>query len=184
MVTQRSNALLIRARQTLGWTQQKLADKIGSSQRTVLRMENGHSTFHATLATQLAPHVYPLDRELAADLLSLAGQTLIGAGLEAAPASPAAPAPPPLPSRPAQAAVLPPPVPAPDVLAAQVDAIVCAAAEAADVSPRVVRGSVLLVMRRVLELRLDLRAALAAGLLGGDAAGVGVEAPRVQGAAS
>ena len=110
-------------------------------------LDQRESHLGAIDAVRLARHAYPIDRDFEAELVAHGGQTLVSAGLEAPPAPP-----PPVP--PALPVVLPPPAPSPEVLAAIVDGIVCSVAEAADTSPRAVRASVLLVLRRALEVRL------------------------------
>jgi DNA-binding XRE family transcriptional regulator len=153
----------------MGWTQAELAAALGVSKRTATRMEGGRSTLDAHDTVKLARHVHPVDRDLAAELLALVGQTLRSAGFETpAPPPPSAPAPPAPP--PPHAVALPPP-PAPvEVLTALVEGIVCAAADAADTSPKSVRASVLLVLRKASEIGLDLRAVARAGLLHAPAA--------------
>jgi len=165
MVMQRSAVLVGRALTALRWTQRELAENIGGSRRTVARWVSGESHLGAIDAERLARHVYPVDRDFASELLAHGGQTLVSAGLEAPPAPQPPPAPPP-PVAAAPPVVVPTPAPSPAVLWALVEAIVCAAAEAADASPKVVRAPVLLVLRQAHELGLDLDAARKAGLLG------------------
>jgi hypothetical protein len=100
-------------------------------------------------------HIHPVNRELAAQLVALLGQSLVAAGLEA---------PPPPPEVPAPAAPLPAPprsIPHEDLI----DAIVCAIADVSNVAPKVVRPTVLLTLRRALKVGLDLDAAAKAGAL-------------------
>jgi DNA-binding XRE family transcriptional regulator len=148
--------LVVRSRKVLKLTQKELALKVGFAQRTLVRWEGGGSQFYPSDALKLAPHVYPVDRGVAAELVAYAGQTLVSAGLEAPP-PPALPAEPPPP---------PPPPIAPEILLALVESVVCAAADAADSTPKAVRASVHLVLRHAHALRLDLDAAMKAGLLG------------------
>jgi DNA-binding XRE family transcriptional regulator len=142
-----------RARMRLGWTQRELGENLGSSHRTATRWEGGKSAIGAADAAALAKHVYPVDRELAEELLAATGQSLVGLGIEAAPA-PSVPPPPP-----------PPPPRAPTSYADLIDCVVCSVADAANVSPRAVRPLVLLTLRRALEVGLDLEASDEAGLL-------------------
>jgi transcriptional regulator with XRE-family HTH domain len=158
MVARPITTLVVLARLALKDTQRTFAERLGSSQRTVARWEAGQSEIHAHDAVKLARELYPIDRQMAADLLACRGQTLVSTGIEA-------PAPPPAALPPAAPAPARPPAAKPELLAIMVDAVVCAAAEAADASPKRVRESVLLVMRRSLEAGLDLQAASDAGLL-------------------
>ena len=160
MVAQPMQHLLVRARQALGWNQRGLGERLGSSHRTAVRWEGGHSHFSASYAAKLVKLVYPIDRDLAWEIATISGLTLIGLGLEAPPPAPE----PPL--------VVVPPVPAasppsatPAALGVLVDALVCTVADASDVAPKVIRPVVLLTLRRALALGLDLQAAEAAGLL-------------------
>jgi DNA-binding XRE family transcriptional regulator len=155
-MTQKTILYIVRARLTLGWTQREMAENLGSSQRTVARWESGQSTFHVSDLTKLAQRVYPVDRELANDLVTSAGQTLVGLGIQVPP-----PPPPPAP-------VLAPPPPPParaTALPDLIDCVVCSVADASDVSPREVRPMVLLALRRAFEVGLDLGAATRAKLL-------------------
>ena len=75
--------LLVRARQALGWNQRELGERLGSSHRTAVRWEGGHSHFSASYAAKLVKLVYPIDRDLAWEIATISGLTLIGLGLEA-----------------------------------------------------------------------------------------------------
>jgi DNA-binding XRE family transcriptional regulator len=166
MVVQQGTSLIVRSRAALQLTQRELATKLGWSQRTIVRWEGGRSDFNAIDALKLAPHIYPIDRELAAELVAHGGHTLVSAGLEAepTPAAPTPPAPQPAPQPPVAVVAAPPPL-APEVLLALVESVVCAAADAADTTPKAVRASVHLVLRHAHAIRLDLDAAMKAGLL-------------------
>jgi hypothetical protein len=161
MPPQRITALIGQARLKLGWTQRDLGTNLDSSHRTATRWEAGLSTFYPAHAAKLAQHVYPIDRELAAELAAATGQTLVGLGIEAPPPPPAPPVfvAPPRPPAP------PPPAPRPTALRDLLEAIVCTVADEANVAPKVVRPSVLLTLQRALDVGLDLNAAQAAGLL-------------------
>jgi DNA-binding XRE family transcriptional regulator len=159
-------AVILRSRRALGWTQKQLGENLGASPRTAARWESGSSHFDADFTTKLARHVYPVDRDLAIELAATIGQTLVGLGIEAPPPAPLppppmAPAPPPAPPAPP-----PPPPTSPTVL---LDAIVCSVADAANLVPRAVRPLVLLALRRAVEVRLDLVAAEQAKLFDGAA---------------
>jgi DNA-binding XRE family transcriptional regulator len=145
----------MRSRKLLKLTQKELALKTGFAQRTLVRWEGGSAHFDPSSALKLAPHVYPVDRDVAAELVAYAGQTLVSAGLEAPPPPAPSAEPPP-----------PPTVTPPEILLALVESVVCAAADAAESTPKAVRASVHLVLRRAHAIGLDLDAAVQAGLLG------------------
>jgi DNA-binding XRE family transcriptional regulator len=123
--------LLLQARQALVVSQHGLAERVGSSTRTVQRWEVGKSAPAPWHIHMLADAVRALDPALAEQLDAFAPR---------APATPADPVPP------------PPPAPAPPVL---VDAIVCAAAEAMGVSPQAVRPALLAAFARARDVGLD-----------------------------
>ncbi|HVR02991.1 MAG TPA: hypothetical protein VMT47_12720 [Polyangia bacterium] len=93
--------------------------------------------------------LFPCDRALAAEVADLAGETLVGLGLEAPPAPPA---PPPLPS--------PPPAPA-IVLRAEdlVDIVLLAAVELTGAAPADLRPLLRTVFRRAHDVGLTTESA-------------------------
>jgi hypothetical protein len=83
-------------------TQGELADAVDSSHRTVGRWEAERATPAPHHLENLAKLVYPVDRNLAAELAHYAGQTFLSLGLELPPAPPApVPVPVPVPAAPA-----------------------------------------------------------------------------------
>ena len=92
----------------------------------------------AEMCDTLARAVHPHDPGLAARLVATRGATLEDAGIVSPPA-PAAP---------------PPPAPPPYL----VDVVVCAAAEALDASPRVVRPALLAALKSARAVGLDMDA--------------------------
>ena len=129
------------AQRLLSLSQRQLAELVGSSLRTVQRWSAGHGAPYTSDIVKLAAAVHPRDPALARRLASHAGQTPESLGL-------VAPAPPP--------PVQPAPVASP-LTPVLVEAVVAAAAEALDVSPRVARPAVLAAVERAktAELSLD-----------------------------
>src|SRR5579863_8587655 len=119
------------AQSTLGLTQRELAALVGSSLRTVQRWSGGGSQPHMSDVLKIARAVHPRDAALAQRLVGFYGQTLESAGIVAPRAAPPAPS--------AQPS---PPDPSP-MLPFLAEAVVAAAAEALDVSPRVARPALL-----------------------------------------
>ena len=123
------------AQRTLVLTQRELAALVGCSLRTVQRWSGGGSQPHMSDVMTIARAVHPRDAELAQRLVGFYGQTLAGAGIvapRAAPSPSAAPS---------------PPDPSP-MLPFLAEAVVAAAAEALDVSPRVARPALLAALER------------------------------------
>jgi len=142
-------------------THEAFGAALGVSKRTAARWAAGSSSLSVPQVRDLACLVYPKDPELATELASAASATLESLGLVAPPA-PVVVAPEP----PAPVVVVPPPPPAPPPLptALVVDAVVCAAADATQVTPSAVRATLLAAFRRARELRLtveDVETALA-----------------------
>jgi hypothetical protein len=136
----RSHAALFElSRQALGTTQVGLGQMYGVARRTAQRW--AHSGMPSHHLPDLALRVHPHDPELAAEIALAAGTTLDALGI-GAPAS--------LPPS-AQATVPSPPPHSPSI----VDAVVCAAAETMDLSPRVVRAGLHAAFARAQELGLD-----------------------------
>jgi hypothetical protein len=124
------SALLVAAQRSLGLNQEGLGKILGGvTRRTVWRYQGGHSEPQAHELHDLARRVFLVDASLAGQLAAASGATLESLGLVTAPpkleATPVSPAPAPV--DPIQARLL-------------ADAVVCAAAEALDVSPRVIRS--------------------------------------------
>jgi hypothetical protein len=158
----RMGALVQRTGVTLGMFHGELADHLGVSRRTVSRWAHDGAHLTHDQVAKLAELAYEHDPSLAAEIAAAVGETLVTLGVEVI-AVPEAP-PPPSPSLPAVAA-------APRVaLQNLVDAVVCAAAEALDVSPRVVRPGLLAAIRCAREVGLtveEMEAALSAARPGG-----------------
>ncbi len=126
-------SLVLRAQRALGFTQQEVADAIGSSLRTVQRWSSASSQPTAGHMCKLAVLVHPRDPKLAAELAERVGQTLETLGVVA----------PPAPRADAAAAARPQ-----SVLDALVSSVVAAAAEALDVSPRLARPALVAALRQ------------------------------------
>jgi transcriptional regulator with XRE-family HTH domain len=174
--------LLRKMGSTLGMFHGELADVLGVSRRTVSRWGQDGARLRLDQVAKVAELAYAHDPSLAAEIAAAAGETLVTLGLEAAappepraaPEPPMHPEPPMPPELPPIVAAPPPPpvVPAPPRVAPQnlVDAVVCAAAEALDVSPRVVRPGLLAAIRCAREVGLtveEMEAALSAARPGG-----------------
>jgi hypothetical protein len=142
------SALLVAAQRALGLNQENLGKILGGvSRRTVWRYQGGHSRPQAHELHGLARHVFLVDASLAGQLAAASGATLESLGLvvalpkaEATPVSLA-----PAPMDPVQARLL-------------ADAVVCAAAEALDVSPRVIRSVLYTAFVRASETGLSMDA--------------------------
>jgi hypothetical protein len=106
----------------------------------------------------LARHVHPLDAKLAAQLAQMGKSSLLQLGLEKpVPPPPMAPAPAPLlvPPQPPPAIVVTAPPPPPRPLPPEVvESVVCAAAEAMNVMPAVVRPVLLAAFERAEKIGL------------------------------
>jgi|SRR5579872_2795260 len=140
--------LVTRAQLTLELTQRTLGELLGSSMRTAQRWAAGQATPAPNQLKQLAIAVHPRDAELAASIGATIGETLESLGLVIARAPelpPAAPA---------------PPTPSPELTLLLVEAVVCAAAEALDASPRVVRAALLAGLERAQNAHLTVEAML------------------------
>ncbi len=141
-------ALIVHAQMALGTSQEELGKKLGVSRRTITRWMRRESYPSPLEWANLARLVYPRNRDLAVQIASGLKETLVTLGIEAPP-----PPPPPPPAPPP-----PPPLPPTrDV----VDSIVCAAADAIDVTPRAVRPAVVAVFDRYASLGLSLAQVLA-----------------------
>ncbi|MGD0525402.1 MAG: helix-turn-helix transcriptional regulator [Polyangiaceae bacterium] len=136
--------VLLRTQHVLAGSQQKLGDIVGVNRRTVWRWQSGKITPSPDTLQKFARLTYPKDPEVAAALAAACGQTLESLGLVPPPPPPAPPLPPPG----------PPPEEDPVKTRLFVDAIVCAAAEALDASPRAVRGALFAAFTRAREAGL------------------------------
>jgi hypothetical protein len=141
------SALLSLAQLALGLNQAKLGKLLGGvTRRTVWRYQGGRSVPAPMHLHALAGHVFPIDAALAEAIALASGATLESLGLVLPPPPQNAPPPaPPAPSPidPKQARLL-------------VDAIVCAAAESLDVSPRSVRAVLYAAFARAKETGLSI----------------------------
>ena len=141
MARSKSSAeLMARGQMALGMTGVDLAKALGCSRRTMHRWVAGETSVSVSALAHLARLVAPHDRALAEEIVATTSATQVLLGL--APLPPldpperAAPAPPPEPAPPP---VAPPRVPPPPEIT---HAVVCAAAEAMDLSPRALRPAI------------------------------------------
>jgi len=148
----RTGALLARAGVTLGMSHRELATLVGVSRRSVSRWTREGTLLTRAQVVAVTKAVHPLDASLAAELAALLDETLVTLGLEA---------PPPI------ADTLAPKSERRAVSSARLaDVVVCAAAEAMDVSPRLVRPALVAALRAAREVGLSIEA-LAHALDGG-----------------
>ena len=120
--------LLLEAGKVLGTSQVDIGRRIGVSRRTMTRWMRNPSCLVPLHAQALARAVYPVDPALAARCARVGETTLEALGLE---------------------------VPTPrDPPRHHADAVVCAAAEALDASPRAVRPVLLAAVRKAREVGL------------------------------
>jgi hypothetical protein len=132
---------LLRLQQTLHLNQRQLAELLGCSSRTIIRHYKSRSGFFlASQYERLARSVHPHDRVFAAELAAGAGHTLVSLGLEPPPVPPAA--------LPAPAAARGP------SSRYLVDSVVCAAAEAMQTSPHLMRLALKAAFQRTIALGL------------------------------
>ncbi len=137
------------ARRVLGMEQGELAHAMGVSRRTVIRWQKGQTAPVEAQVRQLADMVREEDEDLADELLASALLEPPPRPRESAARSVAAPAA----AAPAPAGPPEPQGPAPPHL---IDAIVCAAADAADMIPRVMRPPLRAAFLRAAELGLSI----------------------------
>jgi hypothetical protein len=131
--------LLVLAGDALGMLQRPLGELLGVSSRTIRRWTIHGTRLDLATLTTLAGAVHAKDPPLASRIAAAHGQTLEQLGI-----------------------VRPPvPAPRPDVAATRnlADAIVCAAAEMADISPRVMRPALAAALGRAREAGLTLEGA-------------------------
>lgn len=135
--------LLSQAGIALAKSHGQLAKLLGVSRRSVSRWIAEGTWIPVSHAEALAEAVHAGNRPLAARFAALAGKSLVELGLEAP-----APAPP-----------VPRALTSPELTRAKLlDAVVCAAAEAMDASPRAVRPALLAAVRCAREVGLSLEA--------------------------
>jgi DNA-binding XRE family transcriptional regulator len=137
-------SLLVRGQHALGMTQETLGQALGASRRTVSRWTALRSSLTDTTMAKLARLVHSRDAALAAEVARALGETLETLGI----VTPAPPAPPPPPARAT-------PTPPSGHLGS---AIVCAAAEAMDLSPRTLRPALFAAFKCARELGLSVEA--------------------------
>lgn len=151
--------LFLLAGQALGETQEGLGKALGVARRTAQRWAK--TGIPDDTLPDLAKLVYPHDADLAAEIAAAAGTTLEALGLVAPLVAPApapavevaaAPARAPEPDPAAPSASAPP---LPDAV---VDAVVCAAAEVMNLSPREVRAGLLAAFACAREIGLSVDA--------------------------
>ena len=139
-----SAGLIARALSATALTQKEFGELLGVHRRTVIRWLGGGTTLLPSQCQKIAIASYARDRELAADMAARAGTTLGELGLEKPP-------PPPLPP---PAPPAPPPRPAPSSRH-MVDSIVCAAAEAMQMTPQAARPGLLAAYERTCALGMS-----------------------------
>ena len=149
--------LIVRVTEAMGVSGTELARLHGVSTKTVGRWLRGETSPDWVSIGDLAPLVYPYDAELAVRMRDRSVRECTKAGV---PLPPPLPIPVPTPTVDAAAAPFPEKPAKPTFVAppqARVAALVCAACDAIDVSPRTLRPALLAAFRaaRDLELTLD-----------------------------
>jgi len=136
-----NHAVLVHsARTVLRMNNRQLAEHLGVALRTVNRWNARQSHPYSHHYQQLARSTSPLDRRLAAEFAAAAGTTLEALGLEH-------------PAKRLAGSTESPPDPR-----AKLEAVLFAAAEAADLSPRVARTAIAAAIGRAQELGITLDA--------------------------
>jgi len=140
-----------RVQKVLHLNQKELAEVLGLSPRTISRYYDHGGVLLPSSYVKLATRCHPHDREMAVYLATLAGHTLETLGLE----QPPAPPPP-----------VEPPAPAPALPAAShmADSVVCAGAEALQMSPHAMRTALVAAFGRAVALGMSAEQVLAAML--------------------
>jgi transcriptional regulator with XRE-family HTH domain len=141
--------ILRSARQALGMSQTELAEALGSSRRTIIRRERGQTDIAPFQVQRLADLVRAEDPDLADELLVAAGLEPV-AVVEMPPAAPVVevaimPAPVEEPPKPATPAYVP---------KQAVEAVLYAAADAIDESPRRIKPAIVAAFARAKEMGL------------------------------
>ncbi len=129
--------LLTEVRLTLGLNQENYARFIGSSKRTIQRVEAGRSSLSRNEIARTVQALHPKDPGLAQRVAAQFGTTLAEAGIVAVPSQPV-------------------------VSLGALDSVLCAAADVLDLSPRAVRPALLAALVRARELGLGVDALMAA----------------------
>jgi DNA-binding transcriptional regulator YiaG len=132
--------VLVRAHLALGGSQAAFGERFGASRRTVSRWTAGETCPTFETLTAMVAAVHTKDPGLAAELAVGMGSTLVELGIVAPPAPPPPPAPLPVP---------PVGITHPALV---LEGIVHAAADAMDLSPRLVRAGLAAAFRRAGEL--------------------------------
>jgi hypothetical protein len=143
-------ALFELSRVALGTTQVGLGKMFGVARRTAQRWSDTGVPFY--YLPKLAALVYARDPLLAAEIAASAGKTLEGLGI----VKPSPPMAPPVDTPPAPQAP-PSPAPPPPLPAGVAEAVVCACAEAMDLSPRAVRQGLHAAFATAAQLGLDVQ---------------------------
>jgi len=141
--SERLPALLVEAQHTLLYSQTELGELVGVSRRTVWRWQGGQSSPDQRELLIIIRKVHAIDAPLAARLAAARGGTLESLGV----------VPPKALEKPTEK---PDPLADPIQRRAFVDAVVCAAAEAVDVSPRVARRVLAIAVARARETGVSL----------------------------
>jgi len=128
------SVVLLASRMALGESQQGLGKAIRTARKTVGRWERGWSTPGRVTIGQIAALLLPIDPALAEELAAAAGETLASLGIARPDARPS-----PL----------------------LIDAIVCVAADAADMTPKMIRPALLAAFQRAKAAGLDVTAVVA-----------------------
>jgi len=150
---EKTGALLVHAQHALHVLQKDVAELLGVSRKTVQRWTAGHPRLTPTMLVTLTSAVHPKDPALAERIAAAYETTLEEMGVVVPPA-PATPPPDPTPPAPPER---PPRDPSAERILA--DALVCAAAEMADVSPRLMRPALVAALARAREARLTVEEA-------------------------
>jgi len=137
-------ALLEHGRAAIGSSQRELAQIMGSSYRTVQRMQAGQSDPSEAQMARLAAAVHPRDPKIAAQIAAAVGETLESLGIVARPS------PPPASNGPA--------LPPEDLVPLLAEAVVAAAAEVLGISPATMRPALVAALERAVRARLSVEA--------------------------
>jgi transcriptional regulator with XRE-family HTH domain len=139
--TEKVSTLLVLAADALGLTQEEMGRMFNVSSRTISRWQLQGTTLGPDHVDLLARRVYPVNAPLAARIAALLGATLESLGIMRPPKL---------------VEPLPPPPPPPRL----VEVVLCAAADALDASPRVVRPAVIAAFEAARDVGLDVGAVI------------------------
>ncbi len=148
----KANAVLLaNAFMELGWSQSKMGEVFGVSRRSIIRWISGGGAHDEKGWKTVVSAVYGKDPAKAAWFAGQLGETLVSLGIVVPPPPPPAPRP-------------SPPPPAPPVLTPRdvADLVVLAAAEAAGLTPAVVRTVLVAAFDRVAAAKMGLEEVRAA----------------------